>query len=67
MPYTLGGRRPDPGGCAPVGDGPVADLAEAVVAPGPEGAVRIEGHRVIATSGDGGPVGRRAGSCRHLC
>ena len=37
--------------------GPVAELAVAIVTPGPEGAVRLEGDRVIVSRGNGVPVG----------
>ncbi len=39
--------------------GSVSDLARVIPAPGPQGAVRFKGHRVIPTRSDSGPAGRR--------
>ena len=46
-----------------VGSGPVAEPAEVIATPGPESAVRLERDRVIPSSDDGVPVGRRSDLC----
>ena len=50
--------------------GPVSELAVGIGTPGPKGAVRFEGDRMISTRGYGGPVrgpGRFLGGDAPVC